>query len=81
MQGRQHSYTAIPLPGFEAGLNAAMGEPVGTEIAKLYAWFASEGREFLGKSGDVWPALELEPLSSAEWILGRDWRGLVPQAA
>ena len=38
--GRPVSYVAVPLDQFEAGLNASLGAPVGTEIARFYAWMS-----------------------------------------
>ena len=37
---RPVSYVAVPLEQFEAGLNASFGVPVGTEIARFYAWIS-----------------------------------------
>lgn len=79
-RGGEHLYAAIPLAGFAAGLNAAMGEPIGTEIAKLYAWFAAEGREHLAPDDEAWSALQLQPAPLAKWIARQDWSGLARQA-
>ncbi len=38
--GRPVSYAAVPLDQFEAGLNASFGAPVGTEVARFYAWMS-----------------------------------------
>ena len=36
------SYFPAPLGNFANGLNHERGEPVNTEIAKLYKWFSAE---------------------------------------
>lgn len=42
-RGGEHAYAAVPLDAFEAGLNGALGAPVGTEIAALYRWLSGAG--------------------------------------
>lgn len=39
--GRSFIYQEIPVDAFEEGLNQAFGEPIGTEIAKIYRWRAT----------------------------------------
>ena len=40
--GNTVRYCPIPLDQFEQQMNAAMGKPIGTEIAALYRWFMSQ---------------------------------------
>lgn len=72
--GTPHSYAEIPLEGFEQGLNAAMGPPVGTEIARLYAWFASSGRERIAAdTSAAVNALGVTAESIDEWVTRQKW--------
>lgn len=73
-------YAAIPLPGFEAGLNGAFGSPVGTEIAKLYSWFAGEGRALLQPDASAMDTLGIRPKTLAAWAKAQDWRALALSA-
>lgn len=72
--GVEHDYAEIPLAGFEQGLNAAFGAPVGTEIARLYRWFAGAGRDRI--AADVSVAAEtfdVSPEPVLDWIERHDW--------
>lgn len=52
---RPVNYVPVPLEQFEAGLNASLGAPAGTEIARLYRWMSETSQ---GNLLDV----DLEPL-------------------
>lgn len=74
--GRSHTYAPIPLPGFEAGLNSVLGAPVGTEIARLYGWFAGEGRALLRPDGSGAAELGVLPIPLGQWVAAQDWSAL-----
>lgn len=71
-RGPGHRYAQIPLAGFAAGLNAALGEPVGTEIARLYGWLAGEGRASLAPAPSR-PSTGAAVDPIAAWIGRQDW--------
>lgn len=83
--GRLISYYPIPLEGFAAGLNAALGEPVGTEIARLYGWFSGEGSACLAVDDhdrmEAEHMLTVKPRRFSEWINTVDWDGAAKQSA
>jgi len=80
--GRPVRYQAIPLDAFEQGLQAAVGEQAGTEIAKLYRWDAERGDT--GRNAvDPAPALAELPVrltTLAQWIGRQDWAAVAPPA-
>jgi NAD(P)H dehydrogenase (quinone) len=79
--GESYAYAPIPLQAFEAGLNQSLGEPVGTEIARLYAWLAGDGRELLKLAKDQAPVpgvTETRPIAS--WVEQQDWSRLAEGA-
>lgn len=74
------SYYPISLNDFAAGLNGALGEPVGTEIARLYGWFAGEGAAYLAVDdtarAEVEQALSVTPRQFSGWVNTIDWVNL-----
>lgn len=73
--GRPLRYAPIPLDRFEAGLSQAIGPAVGREVAALYRWLASQGRDLLGHTGHkAAHALGLAPTSAEAWAQRQDWR-------
>lgn len=64
-----HTYVALGLADFEAGLTAAMGPEVAAELGRLYAWLANEGSADLAASTS--PSLPLVPVTS--WIAQQNW--------
>lgn len=74
--GHPHTYAPIPLPGFEAGLNGALGAPVGTEIARLYGFLAGEGRALIRPDASGAAELGVRPVSLGQWATTQDWRAL-----
>lgn len=72
---KEHDYAAIPLPAFEQGLNSALGAPVGTEIARLYQWFADAGASRIAADGSEAAAtLGVARTPVTEWIAQQDWQ-------
>lgn len=75
------SYFAVDLKDFEFGLNQAMGEPVGTEIAKLYQWFSTAGADSLAVDNSyIEKALGVRPAGFDSWIETVDWLAIAGQA-
>ena len=76
-RGTRHAYQAVPLAGFEAGLNGALGAPVGTEIAALYRWLSGRGAGHLDvtRDGRANGASELgiEPTPIERWAAHVPW--------
>lgn len=76
-RGKEHTYAAVPLDTFEAGLNGALGAPVGTEIAALYRWLSGNGAVHLhitrGGRRNGAEALGVSPLSMANWAAQLPW--------
>ncbi|WP_158279297.1 SDR family oxidoreductase [Azospirillum humicireducens] len=71
--GGAFAYAPMPLEGFEAGLNQALGEPVGTEIARLYGWLGGEGRSHLARKTNDNAKLGLKPITVESWIAAQTW--------
>lgn len=76
-RGGEHTYAAVPLDAFEAGLNGALGAPVGTEIAALYRWLSEAGAGHLDTTGSGETngpgALGVTPTPIAEWASSVPW--------
>ncbi|MCL3880725.1 NmrA family NAD(P)-binding protein [Marivita sp. GX14005] len=76
-RGPEHHYVAVPLDAFEAGLNGALGAPVGTEIAALYRWLSGQGAAHLnvtrGGRQNGAEALGVSPVSMANWAAQVPW--------
>ncbi|NOY73238.1 MAG: NmrA family NAD(P)-binding protein [Gammaproteobacteria bacterium] len=71
------SYCSVALNDFEKGLNHALGEPAGTEIAKLYKWFSGEGADSLNVDNtDATQALGIVPNDFDDWIKTVDWKNI-----
>ena len=80
-RGTEHRYAAVPLDAFEQGLNGALGEPVGTEIAALYRWLSNEGAAHLdvtrgGRTNGA-AALGVQPNDASDWAAHVPWKALV----
>ncbi|MBM2577435.1 NmrA family NAD(P)-binding protein [Jannaschia sp. Os4] len=79
-RGVEHVYAAVPLDAFEAGLNGALGAPVGTEIAALYRWLSGPGSGHLdlARGGRANGAGELgvTPASIADWAAQVPWEAV-----
>ncbi len=79
--GKSISYHPIPLADFASGLNAALGDPVGTEIAHLYEWFSGAGATYLAVDDpvrtEVERAFSFTPRRFSDWVNGIDWVELV----
>lgn len=76
--GKRLNYVALPLDQFEAGLNAALGNPVGTEIARFYAWMNDSANGF-AMNVELGPALAELPItqiSFTDWARSVPWRAL-----
>jgi hypothetical protein len=65
-----HNYFPLPVNDFKAGLTAAVGDEAARELARLYEWFASDGREYLAHESEE-SKLALEPAS--DWIARQTW--------
>lgn len=78
--GKPVSYHPIPLSDFASGLNAALGEPAGTEIARLYGWFSGKGAAYLTVDdhtrAEVEQTLSVTPRQFSVWINTIDWVNL-----
>jgi uncharacterized protein YbjT (DUF2867 family) len=75
--GREVSYYPIPLDQFEQQMNAAIGNPVGTEIAALYRWFVGQSQS--PAALDTKPVLQKLPVQLTpmeQWIRNQDWSAL-----
>jgi NAD(P)H dehydrogenase (quinone) len=73
--GEDLHYASIPLPAFEAGLTQAMGPDVGREIARLYGWFAGDGRSHTGQTGEAATrVLGLSLVTAEAWARKQDWQ-------
>ena len=73
------SYYRVPLDDFSAGLNGALGEPVGTEIARLYGWFSGEGAACLNVDAtheETGKILSVTSQRFADWANAVDWTAL-----
>lgn len=72
--GNAVSYCPIPLDEFEQQMNAAMGKPIGTEIAALYRWFLEQPQS--PAMIDMKPVLQKLPVQLTpleQWIRNQDW--------
>ncbi len=79
--GRAVNYYPIPLEQFEQQMNAAMGEPMGTEIAALYRWFVSQPQS--PAVIDPQPVLQQLPVQITplkDWIRSQNWSALAGKA-
>jgi len=76
------SYFSVALNDFEDGLNHALGEPVGTEIAKLYKWFSTDGAASLQVDNtEITHVLGVTPESINDWVKSVDWRHIASPAS
>ena len=73
--GAPHSYVAVPLDAFEAGLGQAIGPEAGREIATLYRWLNAGGAAHLSAAANGTAALGVTATAM------RDWAGHVPWEA
>lgn len=80
--GRPVAYAAVPLEQFEAGLNAHLGAPAGTEIARFYAWLNDPANGCL-LDVDLAPVRRALPVPQqpfADWARGVPWARLAQAA-
>ncbi len=82
--GRPVAYFPVGLADFAAGLNATLGDGVGTQIAAVYRWYQGDGASRLRV--DLKPALAMLPIRPtkfADWAKAQDWNALaaISQAA
>jgi len=71
------TYYPIALNDFKAGLNESIGEPVGTEIAKLYTWFTGDGAKRLDvDNSEITKALGITPDHFKHWVKSIDWQSI-----
>lgn len=71
-------YVALPVDDFAGALNAEIGEPVGTEIASLYAYLADAGAASLNVRPDWADRLGISITSADEWASFLPWEVLLP---
>jgi NAD(P)H dehydrogenase (quinone) len=69
---RPFTYQQIPIAAFEQGLNQALGEPTGTEIAKLYRWRADHPEDGTDVSA-VLKKLPVPLTNFDQWIQRTEW--------
>jgi len=75
------TYYPVALNDFENGLNQALGEPVGTEISKLYKWLSGEGATWLDiDNKNAIQALDTMPSDFNDWIKTIDWQNIAGPA-
>jgi len=70
---RSFTYQQIPIDAFEQGLNKAFGEPMGTEIAKIYRWRAAHPEDGAIDMSTVLPKLPVKLTTFQEWIHSVEW--------
>ncbi|NJK34282.1 MAG: NmrA family NAD(P)-binding protein [Oscillatoriales cyanobacterium SM2_2_1] len=70
---RPFTYQQIPIDGFEQGLNQAFGEPMGTEIAKIYRWRDAHPEDGAIDVGAVLQKLPVNLTTFDQWIQGVKW--------
>lgn len=65
--GRDVTYQRIPLAGFTAGMNEALGTPAGDRVAELYAALdvRPDGQTVPHES---WAALGVEPETITDFV-------------
>ena len=79
--GRAVNYYPIPLNQFEQQMNAAMGEPMGTEIAALYRWFVEQPQSpAIINMQPVLQKLPVQLTSLKQWIVSQNWSHLAGMA-
>jgi uncharacterized protein YbjT (DUF2867 family) len=72
--GHEVSYYPIPLEQFEQQMNAAIGEPVGTEIAALYRWFVEQPQSpAIIDTQSVLQKLPVKLTTMEQWIHRQTW--------
>ncbi len=72
--GHKISYYPIPLEQFEQQMNAAIGEPVGTEIAALYRWFVQQPQSpAIVDTHSVLQKLPVKLTTLEQWIHRQTW--------
>lgn len=81
--GRSVAYVALPLAQFEAGLNASLGAPAGTEIARLYRWMSepTSGNPLDVDLGPLRAELSVPQASLEQWARSVHWSQLAGVAA
>lgn len=76
-RGAPHTYFAVPLDRFEAGLSKALGSDAGREIAALYRWFNTDGASYLSPGGKGAAALGVVPTQMRNWAARAPWERIV----
>lgn len=72
--GHEVNYYPIPLDQFEQQMNAAIGEPVGTEIAALYRWFVQQPQSpAIIDTQSVLQKLPVQLTTIEQWIHRQNW--------
>jgi uncharacterized protein YbjT (DUF2867 family) len=79
-RGAPHSYAAVPLDAFEAGLGQAIGPEAGREIAALYRWLNADGAEHLSAAANGTAALGVETAAMRDWVGHVPWEALAGDA-
>jgi NAD(P)H dehydrogenase (quinone) len=76
--GQKLAYLAVPLDQFEAGLNANIGEPVGTEISRFYGWMndAANGSPLNVNLDTVRAVFPVPQTKFTDWAGTVNWREL-----
>lgn len=75
-RGAPHTYAAVPLDGFEAGLSQAIGPDAGREIAALYRWLNADGARHLAGAAGGAAALGVEATTMRDWAAHVPWEAL-----
>lgn len=70
--GRSVSYMRVPLDGFAAGLNQALGAPAGDRVASLYARLDVEP-DAMAVEDEARTLLQVEPENFAAFVARHDW--------
>ena len=70
---RPFTYQQIPIDSFEQGLNQAFGEPIGTEIAKIYRWQTAYPEEGAIDASTALAKLPVKLTTFEQWIQGVRW--------
>jgi NAD(P)H dehydrogenase (quinone) len=80
--GKPLNYLPVPLDQFEAGLNASLGAPVGTEVARFYRWMndPANGHPLDVDLAPARAALPVKQQTFADWARGVPWTQLAGNA-
>jgi uncharacterized protein YbjT (DUF2867 family) len=71
------AHIPMPLAAFAAALNAALGAPMGDEIAAFYAWLQKQAISPLAIDPEsALSELPIKPTRLVEWAKAQDWQAL-----